>query len=243
MDLKNARQEDCKMKAYEHYITLADLFRYPGEDFPARVAACASLLTEKYPEAAKELQPFLNYIAGCDADRREELFTKTFDVQPICYLDLGYVIFGEDYKRGAFLLHMQEEQGTIGNDCGTDLPDNLCNMLSLFTRSENQSLLDDLAINIMIPGLKKMVGEFDSARIELKQKVLRKLHKALITEELNQGNVYRNALTALLMVFEEDFRNRTSFEINEESQFRMESTTSFFRKRTDIEMENNFKLD
>jgi nitrate reductase assembly molybdenum cofactor insertion protein NarJ len=54
-------------------------------------------------------------------DEYEELYTKTFDVQPICYLDLGYVIFGEDYKRGAFLLHMQEEQQKVNNDCGTDL--------------------------------------------------------------------------------------------------------------------------
>lgn len=231
------------MKAYKHYTTLADLFRYPGEDFPERVALCASLLREKYPAAADELQPFADYISKCDDDQREELFTKTFDVQPICYLDLGYVIFGEDYKRGAFLLHMQEEQKVIGNDCGSDLPDNLCNMLTLFAKSENQTLLDDLGLNIMIPGLKKMMAEFESARIELKQQVLRKLHKALITEELNQGNVYRNALNALLMVFEEDFRERKSFVRDDESEYSIAGRQSFFRKRTDIEMENNFKLD
>lgn len=163
------------------------------------------MLLERYPEAATEIKPFVDYINTHTEDDREELFTKTFDVQPICYLDLGYVIFGEDYKRGAFLLHMQEEQLLAGNDCGTDLSDNICNMLALYTRTDNQALLDELAVKILIPGLEKMIGEFKQARVELKMKILKKLHRAIIQEELNQGNVYRNVLTSLLLVMKKDF--------------------------------------
>ncbi len=231
------------MKAYKHYTVLADLFRYPEEDFSERVIACSSLLSENYPEAETELKPFMDYMLTRTIDQQEELYTKTFDVQPICYLDLGYVIFGEDYKRGAFLLHMQGEQAAIKNDCGSDLPDNLANILVLFAKSENQRLLDDLAINIMVPGLTKMLGEFESARVNLKQQVLRKMHKALITEELNHGNVYRNALHAMLMVIEKDFKGRESFVQAAETDYSIAGRESFFRKRTDIELENNFKLD
>lgn len=56
------------------------------------------------------------------------------------HLDLGYVMFGEDYKRGAFLLNMQIEQQKINNDCGTDLPDNICNVLDLMTLSKDDLL-------------------------------------------------------------------------------------------------------
>ncbi|CAN5292849.1 hypothetical protein BH09BAC5_BH09BAC5_09760 [soil metagenome] len=231
------------MKKFHYYSTLADLFRYPGEDFTEQLDAINVVLSVNYPEAEVELKPFVDHMKSISQDQREELFTKTFDVQPLCYLDLGYVIFGEDYKRGAFLLHMQQEQAVIGNDCGSDLSDNICNMLTLFSKSDNDALLDDLGANIMIPGLKKMLSEFETARIELKQKVLRKLHSALISEELNYGNVYRNAINALLIVFEKDFGTKQTISSKEDSYYGVSGSDSFFRKRSDIELENNHKLD
>jgi nitrate reductase assembly molybdenum cofactor insertion protein NarJ len=208
LDSKKPQLEDYKnMKNYQHYILFSDLLRYPSKDYTVKAQQCFSMLEKNYPEAAEEIKPFIDYVYSHSEDEREELFTKTFDVQPICYLDLGYVIFGEDYKRGAFLLHMQEEQLLAGNDCGTDLSDNICNILTLYTKTDNQALLDELAVKILIPGLEKMIGEFKQARVELKMKVLKKLHRAIIQEELNQGNVYRNVFTAFLFVMKKDFEN------------------------------------
>lgn len=193
------------MKHLSHYILFAELFRYPDEDFAAQVNACQALLDERYPGAAAHMRAFTHYIQQCDADGREELYTKTFDVQPICYLDLGYVIFGEDYKRGAFLLHMQSEQKAHNNECGTDLSDNISNVFTLIARHPDQDFVNELAVRIIIPAVKKMIMEFETARVELKMKVLKKLHKAIIQEDLNQGNVYRNCLEALLEVLTKDF--------------------------------------
>jgi len=195
------------MKNYNHYLAFAKLLKYPSEDYSERAKECLEMLKANYPEAAAEITPYIDYVCSHSQDEIEELYTKTFDVQPICYLDLGYVIFGEDYKRGAFLLHMQEEQLRAGNTCGTDLPDNISNMLVLYSKSNDQELLDELAIKILIPGIEKMISEFKQARVELKMKVLKKLHRAIIQEELNQGNVYRNLFSALLNVFKVDFQN------------------------------------
>jgi len=195
------------MRNFDHYIVFADLLRYPGKDYPERARQCLSMLQKQYPEAAEKIRPFVDYVSTHTMDEYEELYTKTFDVQPICYLDLGYVIFGEDYKRGAFLLHMQEEQLKANNDCGTDLSDNICNMLTLYTKTDNQKLLDELSVKILIPGLEKMLSEFKQARVDLKVKVLKKLHKAIIQEELNHGNVYQNVFLALLHVIKQDFEN------------------------------------
>ena len=193
------------MKTREHYSLLANLFRYPEEDFMFHLTAIQDFLDKSYPEAGNELRLFSEYMINCSSDNKQELFTKTFDVQPICYLDLGYVMFGEDYKRGAFLLNMKGEQQKINNDCGTDLPDNICNVLDLMTISKDEVFIKDLVHNIFIPCAKMMIGEFNSARIDLKMKVLRKMHRAIIQEELNRGNVYRNCLTALLGVLIADF--------------------------------------
>ncbi len=227
-----------KMKNKEHYTLLAKLFKYPEEDFIAHVNEIQNFLNEFYPEAGTELKPFSEHIAKCSLDERQELFTKTFDVQPICYLDLGYVMFGEDYKRGAFLLSMQTEQLRIQNDCGTDLPDNICNVLTLMTKSEDEKFVEDLVWRIFIPCVKKMIGEFKSARIDLKMQVLRKMHRAIIQEELNHGNVYRNCFTALLDVLIKDFGEK-EFVSEDDTVLTSSHHQSFFNKQTALQTFNH----
>lgn len=226
------------MKNREHYSLFAHLFRYPEVDFMLHLIEIQDFLDETYPEAGNELRPFFKYMSNCPLDNKQELFTKTFDVQPICYLDLGYVMFGEDYKRGAFLLNMKGEQQKIDNDCGTDLPDNICNVLDLMTISKDDIFLKDLIHNIFIPCVNMMIGEFNSARVDLKMKVLRKMHRAIIQEELNHGNVYKNCLTALLHVLIEDFGEK---EIHPEDENVLTSAhhRAFFNKNSTLQPSNH----
>lgn len=226
------------MKGRNHYSLLANLFRYPEDDFIFQLKENQDFLNEFYPTAGKELQPFSDFINKCPHDERKELFTKTFDVQPICYLDLGYVMFGEDYKRGAFLLNMQIEQQKINNDCGTDLPDNTCNVLDLMTLSKDDLFVEDLVWRVFIPCVKKMIAEFDSARIDMKIKILQKMHRAIIQKELNHGNVYKNCFNALLEVLKKDFgENEMLAEGNDilNSSFHQ----SFFNKQTALQNSNH----
>jgi len=219
------------MKNIHTYQLLADVFRYPDKNFRTTLNECNLLLETYYPEAAAEMKAFSDYVAAAQDDELEELFTKTFDVQPICYLDLGYVIFGEDYKRGAFLLHMQEEQQKAGNDCGTDLSDNISNILTLIAKSGPTIFVRELVARMLAPGVEKMIGEFASSKIELKLKVLRKLHKAIITEDLNHGNVYVNTLHALKAVLEADFKKEIA-DHKSSLQEDFDKNKSFFQKRT-----------
>jgi len=236
------------MNNRKHYLLLEKLFRYPSDNFVEEVQHCQSFLDSVYPEAGKELKIFTNYILKMNQDDREELFTKTFDVQPICYLDLGYVMFGEDYKRGAFLLSMQYEQQKINNDCGTDLPDNICNVLTLMTKSDNDAFVEDMVWRIFIPCVKKMIAEFETARVDLKMKVLKKMHRAIIQEELNHGNVYKQCFLALLEVLRKDFGEKT-FEREEDNVLSSSHHKAFFGKlqppieQPVNEIVNNYKLD
>jgi len=193
------------VKDRQHYTLLSELFKYPEKDYISKLDLVQKYLDEFYPIAGNELKVFSEYIHTRTLDERQELFTKTFDVQPICYLDLGYVMFGEDYKRGAFLLSMQAEQLKIDNDCGTDLPDNICNVLTLMSKSTDEKFLEDLVWRIFIPCVHKMIAEFKSARVDLKMKVLKKMHRAIIQEELNHGNLYNHCFLALLEVLRTDF--------------------------------------
>ena len=125
---------------------------------------------------------------------------------------------------------MQEEQLKVGNDCGTDLSDNLCNMLTFYTKTDNQELREELAVKIMLPGIEKMVAEFKQARIELKMKVLKKMHRAIIQEELNQGNVYKELFNTLLAVIRKDFEH-VSFDKVLDPTIDIQHHKSFFGKQ------------
>lgn len=226
------------MKNRDHYTLLANLFRYPEEDFMLHLKNSQDFLDEFYPGAGNELRPFSEYMNGCRPDDKQELFTKTFDVQPICYLDLGYVMFGEDYKRGAFLLNMKGEQQKIHNDCGTDLADNICNVMDLMTISNDDIFIEDLVRNIFIPCVKMMIAEFESARVNLKLKVLRKMHRAIIQEELNHGNVYKNCFTALLSVLITDFGEKV-IAPEDENVLTSSHHRAFFNKNSILQYSNH----
>jgi hypothetical protein len=86
-----------------------------------------------------------------------------------------------------------------------------------------------------------MIHEFNTARIELKIKVMKKLHNALIQEEANIGNVYVHAFEALLQVLEKDFAEAIVIyapEIDEVS-------TTFLHSRNNSvnQLVNNIKMD
>jgi len=193
------------MKDKTQYALLSELFRYPMKGYQDRVNLCMSFLQTKYPDAANEMQRFVDYINGKSVESIEEVFGKTFHIQAICYLDIGYVIFGEDYKRGEFMVHMKEEQRKANNDCGEELPDNLANVLMLMTKTDDKEFLDELAVKVLIPALNNMLKEFDLARMELKRKILKKKHRVLIQQDIEYGNIYFNALKTLLLVLEKDF--------------------------------------
>lgn len=127
------------------------------------------------------LADFLRYPEG-DLEM-EELYTRTFDIQAIAYLDVGYVLFGEDYKRGHFLVKMQALQQECGNDCGTELPDHLPNILTLLPRMADRREAQDLVGKLVLPAIDKMVEGFG-----------------------DHGNVYLDVLKSVSAVLKEDYQ-------------------------------------
>ena len=193
------------MRQLSHYALLADTFRYPGADYPMKVWDCHAALAARHPDAAEEFAKFATHIAGLTTGQREELYVKTFDVQALCYPDLGFVLFGEDYKRGMFLVHMKTEHERAGTDYGTELPDHLSNVLMLIQRTTDEEFRGELAVAVTVPAFKKMLEGFDNNKIKERMELLRKKHDAIVQESLNYSNVYQYAIKAALLVLESDF--------------------------------------
>src|SRR3972149_11301633 len=164
---------------YAHYGQVAELFDFPGPEFAPRGRALFDFLRENYPDAALEVEQFLDAIPQKTLDL-QELHTRTFDVQSLTTLDIGYVLFGDDYKRGALLSNLSREHAQAGNDCGGELADHLPNVLRLIPKLEDRNLLEELVRELLVPALMLMIREFDPERIGKKNASYEKHYKTLI---------------------------------------------------------------
>lgn len=194
------------MKDKIQYNILANLFRYPQEGYIDQVNECAEMLKNYYPQAYEEFAPFAEIINQKTLVEIEELFGKTFHIQAICYLDLGYVLYAEDYKRGDFLVQMKNEQRKVGNDCGVELADNLPNALTLLPLLEDEGFMEELAVRMYVPALENMLKEFETSRMSLKTKVRKKKQKVILQEDMEHKNLFQYAIQATLGVLQSDFR-------------------------------------
>lgn len=131
----------------------------------------------------------------------EEIYTRTFDVQSISTLDLGYALFGDDYKRGEVLVNLSKEHKTAGINCGKELADHLPNVLKLFAVLHEDEFKEELAQLLIIPALKKIISEFQIENIERKNKIYQKHHRAIIQDEKKDKLIYQSVLNSLLTIF------------------------------------------
>lgn len=188
-----------------NYSQLIDLFIYPYAGHVEKIKNIQQLLDIEYPESAEQLQRFTSWTLNTPLHDQEELFNRTFHIQATCYLDLGYVMFQEDYKRGELLAKMKVEQEKHGVDCGYELADNLVNVLKLLSVHTDPEFVNECSARIVMPSLKKMLTEFDATKMKNRMKLIKKKEKVVILEDLQNGNIYQNALAALLSVFNTDF--------------------------------------
>ena len=183
---------------------LSALLRYPDADFRTRLREASDAMDDAWPEAAEALGRFAQAVEPAGPVELEELFTKTFEIQAVCCLEVGYVIFGEDYRRGIFLAQLKDEHRHAGHDCGIELADHISNVVALLGLSGREDVRRDLAA-VAIAAVRSMLEGFGEDRVRARIEKLKRQHEAVIQEELNYGNPYRFVLTAVLRLLEAGF--------------------------------------
>src|SRR5512133_2688593 len=131
------------MKNTRHYAFLAEMFRYPTYRLKTFSEKWSEIVEQYDPDLHSELDPFLKHIREKPLTFQQEYFVATFDVQPLCVLDTGYVLFGEDYSRGQFMANLAMEHRKAGNECGIELPDNLPNVLCLLSKMKDENMTEE----------------------------------------------------------------------------------------------------
>ncbi|NOG44976.1 MAG: hypothetical protein HND50_07080 [Calditrichaeota bacterium] len=191
--------------SYEQYSLLADLFYYPIAGFSDVAGKAQAYLDEHYPIAGNELRKFTDFVLQASQIELEELFTRSFDVQAATTLDIGYVLFGDDYKRGQVLVNLNSEHKEAGVDCGNELADHLPNILRLLHKMKKPEFRENLVEKIVAPAVKKIITEFNPQKIEKRNVIYRKHHRTIIETSNDYALIYQFPLKAVYQVMREDF--------------------------------------
>jgi nitrate reductase delta subunit len=138
------------------YDALAGLLVYPDAGYHRRVTACRQTLADRHPEATQLMDRFAERVAPLSAEELEELYTQTFDLNPVCSLEVGWHLFGENYSRGEFLVTMRQELRRSALPESTELPDHLTHVVAAVARMEPRQA-DRFTITYLLPALEKML--------------------------------------------------------------------------------------
>jgi nitrate reductase delta subunit len=138
----------------EIYADLAVLLSYPetGHDSALervleRLGAASG--DEASGGAIRQVEAYAAAIRPLTQEQREELYTRTFDINPVASLEIGWHLYGEQYERGAFLVRMRAMLRANDIREGTELPDYLPSVLRLLARldaDERHALLRSAVI-------------------------------------------------------------------------------------------------
>ncbi len=175
---------------------IAGLFGYPGGgqtdggpqgDFAERLAACRALVEERLPGRGEKLAVLEERSRRMSRGEIEEMFTRTFEINPVCALEVGWHVYGEEYARGALMVRLREELRRHGIPEITELPDHLTHVLQLLGRLEPE-LADDLAGRYVIPALEKMLAGVEGKDcpyeelLEMTRDVIRDTHDPVVVD-------------------------------------------------------------
>lgn len=141
----------------------AELFSYPTPDLAATVAACSALLRKDYPEAVSSLERFAGFLHAQLPARVEEIYTATFDLQPVCHPYVGYLLCGESQQRAVFLMQLNRLYRRYGFVAGVELPDHVSTLLRFIGTRAPLDCRRELIGDGLLPALVKMLEGLDSA--------------------------------------------------------------------------------
>lgn len=141
--------------------SMAKIFDYPGERYLVNLDALERDCRNVSTAAAERITELLAQLGSKSVTELRELYTRTFDLAPICAPYLSVHLFGEgDYKRSTLMAGLAEQYKAKGLHCPEDLPDHLGIVLGAINHL-NDDVQHDLLVHCFRKGLEKMLAELE----------------------------------------------------------------------------------
>lgn len=132
--------------------------RYPTPGLNVRLAD--GIAAVKDPDARKALSQFAAATKKLSIGEWEELYTRTFDLNPAVAPYIGYQIWGDGYPRGALMSSLNRAYHAQGMDDFSELPDHISLVLGyLGTGAEVPPELGE----VFSPATQKMLAVLSKA--------------------------------------------------------------------------------
>ena len=141
----------------EKYDMLARLLTYPDDNYVQQIAKRTKGAKDTFGHVNEHLCKFTKEVDGLSLEEMQELFTRTFDINPVCALEVGWQIYGENYERGNFIVMMRKKMRELGLPESSELPDHLAHILMILGRISSDNAME-FAAKFVTPAIEKMIA-------------------------------------------------------------------------------------
>lgn len=156
------------------YDSLGGLLQYPEPGFHDRLKISLQEMGLAESEGVTSLGLFLSFASEKSVEELEELFTRTFDINTKCALEVGWQLYAENYDRGAFIVEMRQALRRLDIAETSELPDHLSQVLRALGRMERDEA-QAFARGYVIPAMEKMLSGL-TGRENPYENVLKAIH-------------------------------------------------------------------
>jgi nitrate reductase delta subunit len=147
----------------------AQFLDYPQSSLSEGLRECQALLSAQNPASGELFGEFFRFADKMPLGRLQEVYTHTFDLDAAYHPYIGYHLFGESYKRSAFLVGLKERyRESAFTPPENQLPDHLPAALRFLAACGDENTSGELIQEALLPALAKMLkregekaGEFD----------------------------------------------------------------------------------
>ena len=168
------------------FAALGRLLEYPGEDFQTCLEEALQCAREAGPRVAECIEAFWADAARLSAENARELYTRSFDLAPVCVPYVSVHILGaESFKRAELMTGLKAAYERAGCDCGTELPDHIALVLQYGPRLEPEEWAD-LSTLVLAPAVEKMNTALQDANSPWRH-VMRGVQQALEVGDATHG--------------------------------------------------------
>ena len=150
------------------YASLGRLLDYPVDKQGVQAAhgVVSAFLDEHHPDCS--ISSFAEYVAESPLATLQEEYVATFDFNPATAPYLGYHLFGNNQKKGGYLISLKQEFSRHDfNPLGNELPDHLAVVLAFLAhlaRHEGDAVRRQFISCYVLPGLQRLNAAFAARR-------------------------------------------------------------------------------
>jgi len=141
------------------YYYFSEMLNYPAENFYLNLDNFINFINRMNHPEMNQFKTALEEAKSIPLYQLEEIYTSTFDLQPVCFPYVSYQIVGESYERSAIMLYLKELYKKYNFNENQELPDHL-SIIFKFLSNINEEKIEKELIELLLPSLNKMIQGF-----------------------------------------------------------------------------------